>query len=65
MDSHTTLYYAVEHLHSHHIIVMGHYGCGGVGAAIGSPPAEPMSMADRGIQEWVLPIRDLYASSER
>nr|QID05249.1 carbonic anhydrase [Flammulina filiformis] len=65
LHAHTTLYYAVEHLHSHHIIVMGHYGCGGVGAAIGSPPAEPMSMADRGIQEWVLPIRDLYASSER
>lgn len=62
---HTTIYYAVEHLHSRHIVVMGHYGCGGVAAAIASPPPEPMSEADKGIQEWIKPIRDTYSSSDR
>ena len=59
------IYYALEHLHAHHVVVMGHYGCGGVAAAIASPPSEPISEADQEIQEWIKPIRDIYASSDR
>lgn len=59
------IFYSIEHLHTHHVVVMGHYGCGGVAAAIASPPSEPMSDADKGIQKWVRPIRETLASSDR
>lgn len=36
LNSQTVITYAVEHLEVQHIIVMGHYGCGAVQAAIAS-----------------------------
>jgi carbonic anhydrase len=47
----TVVYYAVEHLRVKHIIVSGHYGCGGVKAA--------MSRQDLGlINRWLQGIKD-------
>jgi carbonic anhydrase len=43
------------------VIVTGHYGCGGISTAIASPSPE----LEESIEEWVQPIRDLYATSER
>jgi carbonic anhydrase len=44
--------YAVEELKITHIIVCGHYGCGGVQAALGGPLHGP-------IERWLQRVRDL------
>jgi carbonic anhydrase len=45
--------YAVEHLKVEHVVICGHYGCGGVKAA--------MQSADLGIlNPWLRNIRDVY-----
>lgn len=45
--------YAVEALGVQHGIVCGHYGCGGVKAAIDGPPTELLA-------SWLRPVRELY-----
>ena len=49
--------YAVEHLKVNHVVVCGHYGCGGVKAA--------MQSADLGVLNgWLRNIRDVYRLHE-
>ncbi|KGO90187.1 carbonic anhydrase [Flavobacterium suncheonense] len=53
LNSMSVINYAVEHLKVNHIVVCGHYGCGGVKAA--------MQQSDLGIlNPWLRNIRDVY-----
>ena len=53
MSSTAVIQYAVEHLKVKHIVICGHYGCGGVKAA--------MSAEDFGLlNPWLRTIRDVY-----
>ncbi|MBO0758454.1 MAG: carbonate dehydratase [Bradyrhizobiaceae bacterium] len=49
----SVLQFAVETLQVKHIIVCGHYGCGGVHAALGGSQ-------HRLIEHWLAPVRDLF-----
>jgi carbonic anhydrase len=49
----SVLNYAVRHLHVNHIVVCGHYNCGGVKAAM-----EPKDMGI--LNPWLRNIRDVY-----
>ena len=58
MNMLAVLQYAVEHLHVKHIMVVGHYGCGGVKAA--------MSNTELGlINKWVRNIKDVYVDNKQ
>jgi carbonic anhydrase len=48
----SVLQYAVDVLAVRHVIVCGHYGCGGVAAAFGPPVPEPL-------EGWIAPVRRL------
>lgn len=53
MNMHSVLDYAVNVLHVKHVIVAGHYGCGGIAAA--------MSSKQYGlIDNWLRNVKDVY-----
>ncbi|KIY73195.1 carbonic anhydrase [Cylindrobasidium torrendii FP15055 ss-10] len=64
-DAQTIMYFGMGHLHATNIVVMGHYGCAGIAAAIDPQPEEPMDWTSRAVEKWVAPIRDLYMTSTR
>jgi carbonic anhydrase len=53
MNMLSVLAYAVDVLHVRHIIVCGHYGCGGIKAALSS---ESYGIMDN----WICHIKDIY-----
>lgn len=65
INSVSVLSYAVSELGVDHVIVMGHYGCGGVGAAILPRSTDNSSYAGDAVQNWIEPIRNLFQTSPR
>lgn len=63
--SQSVLSYAVAVLGVKHVIVMGHYGCGGVAAAIASTPSAQIDAANGAVQNWIEPIREIFRVSDR
>jgi len=59
-----TIAYGVTELKVGHVIVMGHYNCGGVQASILNKPDHP-SKAGEAVQQWIEPIRTIYKNSTR
>ncbi|KAK0714004.1 carbonic anhydrase [Lasiosphaeria miniovina] len=58
LNAMSVITYAVQHLQVKHIVVCGHYGCGGVKAA--------MTATDMGLlNPWLRNIRDVYRLYER
>ncbi|KAJ3502408.1 hypothetical protein NLJ89_g8904 [Agrocybe chaxingu] len=64
-NAQSVLSYAVSELGVNHVIVMGHYGCGGVAAAIASSPANQIDAANGAVQNWIDPIREIFRTSTR
>jgi carbonic anhydrase len=53
----SVLQYGVEVLKVRHVVVCGHYGCGGVRAALSS---EPLGLIDN----WLRHVRDVYTANQ-
>ncbi|KAJ8517643.1 hypothetical protein ONZ45_g5219 [Pleurotus djamor] len=62
-NGNSVLLYALHHLGVSHVIVMGHYGCGGVSAAITSN-MQSAHDAKGSMDRWIWPIRRLYLQSQ-
>lgn len=61
----SVLSYGVQSLGVEHIIVMGHYGCGGVAAAMLPRPNTTNDPSGSSVQDWINPIRYTFANSSR
>lgn len=67
LSSGAVLHYALNVLRVAHVIVCGHYGCGGVAAAMEDAPNDASSVdsedsrdsADRALNDWLQPLRAL------
>lgn len=64
-NAHSVMAYAISELGVKHLIVMGHYGCGGVAAAIATAPSAPIDAANGAVQNWIDPIRAIFQTSTR
>jgi len=61
----SVLSYGVQTLGVGHIIVMGHYGCGGVQAAMLPRPNTTDDFSGTSVQSWINPIRHTFLNSTR
>ncbi|KAF9528433.1 carbonic anhydrase [Crepidotus variabilis] len=64
-NAQSVLSYAVAELGVQHVLVVGHYGCGGVAASIVPPPAGLVDAANGAVQSWIQPVREIFATSSR
>lgn len=55
----SVIQYAVEVLKVDHVIICGHYNCGGVRAALGPP------LPLKNVESWIQPIRKVYQENQQ
>lgn len=66
LSAETAVIYSVAVLNVQHIIVMGHYGCGAVAAAMTRDPDHASSdVGTARIDAWTRPIQQLFEASSR
>jgi carbonic anhydrase len=57
--------FSVTEIGVQHVIVTGHYGCGGIATAIASQPNPPLDASSTAVYAWIEPLRQLYLTSNR
>ena len=58
INMHSVVQYAIEALNIKHVVVCGHYNCGGVKSAMTTHTAGPINL-------WLQPLRDLYGMNRQ
>jgi carbonic anhydrase len=61
MNRNAAVAYAIHNLGVKHIVVLGHYGCKGVHAAMTS---QTMAV-DRAVEPWLKPVQNVFTKSKR
>lgn len=64
-NTQSVMSYGVYALGAQHIVILGHYSCGGVAASIATPPKAPIDVPTQIVHTWISDIRSLYLSSNR
>ncbi|KAG9028834.1 hypothetical protein FS842_004690, partial [Serendipita sp. 407] len=64
-NAQSVMAYGIHVLGVQHIVILGHYGCGGIAASIATPPKAQINVASHIVNTWIGDIRTLYLTSDR
>lgn len=64
-NAQSVMAYGIHVLGVQHIVILGHYGCGGIAASIATPPKNNINVASHIVNTWIGDIRQLYLTSNR
>ncbi|KAG8793574.1 hypothetical protein FRC17_008434, partial [Serendipita sp. 399] len=64
-NAQSVMAYGIHVLGVQHVVILGHYGCGGIAASIATPPKANINVASHIVNTWIGDIRTLYLTSDR